>query len=29
MATFDDKVLKAYPEIAKRPRDLHFALTIR
>jgi predicted nucleic acid-binding protein len=22
MATFDDKVLKAYPEIAKRPRDL-------
>jgi predicted nucleic acid-binding protein len=22
MATFDDKVLKAYPELAKRPRDL-------
>jgi len=22
MATFDNKVLKAYPEIAKRPRDL-------
>jgi predicted nucleic acid-binding protein len=22
MATFDDKVLKAYPKIAKRPRDL-------
>ena len=22
MATFDDKVLKAYPEIAKRPRDI-------
>jgi len=22
MATFDDKVLKAYPEIARRPRDL-------
>ncbi len=22
MATFDDKVLKAYPQIAKRPRDL-------
>jgi predicted nucleic acid-binding protein len=23
LATFDEKVLKAYPEIAKRPRDLH------
>ena len=22
MATFDDKILKAYPKIAKRPRDL-------
>lgn len=22
LATFDDKLLKAYPEIAKRPRDL-------
>jgi predicted nucleic acid-binding protein len=22
LATFDDKVLKAYPEIAKRPKDL-------
>jgi predicted nucleic acid-binding protein len=22
MATFDDKVLKAYPKLAKRPRDL-------
>jgi predicted nucleic acid-binding protein len=22
LATFDDKVLKAYPEIARRPRDL-------
>jgi len=22
MATFDEKVLKAYPEIARRPRDL-------
>jgi predicted nucleic acid-binding protein len=22
MATFDEKVLKAYPDVAKRPRDL-------
>jgi predicted nucleic acid-binding protein len=23
LATFDEKVLKVYPELAKRPRELH------